>query len=61
MGVRVPLDPWWGTQFSYQVGGGLHMVPLLSCCAGTSSRDVLGGLVSSRDVQVGFSLVTMCG
>ena len=22
MGVRVPLDSWWGTQFSYQVGGG---------------------------------------
>ena len=27
---------------------------------GLLSRDVLGQLVSSRDVQIGFSLVTMC-
>ena len=32
-----------------------------SSCVGVSSHDVLGLLVSSRDVQVGFSLVTMCG
>ena len=28
--------------FLIKLGGVLHMVPLLSCCAGTSSRDVLG-------------------
>ena len=43
--------------FLLKLGG---YIWFLSCCFGASYRDVLGRLVSSRDVQVGFSLVTMC-
>ena len=55
-GLRVPLEPWWGTQSSSLVGG--YSGFLLSC-RGASSRVVLGRLFSSRDVQYGFSLVAV--
>ena len=57
MGLRVPLELWWEFSFLLKLGG---YTWFLSCFDGASSRDVLGLLVSSRDVQVGFSLVTMC-
>ena len=55
-GLRVPLEPWWGTQSSSLVGG--YSGFLLSC-RGASSRVVLGRLFSSRDVQYISSLVAI--
>ena len=58
----------WDSGFHLSSGGELSFLLKLGgytwfllCCDGASSRDVLGQLVSSRDVQVGLSLVTMCG